>query len=394
MAIIQNQPPSVSLSVTPASNSTNPICEGTSLTFTATGGGDVFEFSVDGTVRQAFSTNRTFTTTTITNNQTVTVRSRYAVTYDGIINENAWGTGSYEDNTQSAALSTNARNGYINSLRITPTEDKLVFGITGKLINYRRVLVFLDTKPGGFNVSNYGDENGSLPSVRAYNFFNNNPSTFDSYFEADYCLAIATDIGETNYYADIIELKNPNSIKTYLGTAATGVPSAVMGVNKNNTGITDYSNGFEIELLKSQLGYTGNDIKFFAFTMQDNNVSNYNVTNSFLSPELTKTIDFGRNAVNYNNEIPNPVIVSASAMTPCYSSASISMPMAAAPTVATVGPNQSLCNLTSTPLGANTPLSGTGNWTLKSGPGTVSFANSTSPNSTATVSLPGTYVFT
>mgnify|MGYP000243340101 CR=1 FL=1 len=394
VAIIQNQPPSVSLSVTPASNSTNPICEGTSLTFTATGGGDVFEFSVDGTVRQAFSTNRTFTTTTITNNQTVTVRSRYAVTYDGIINENAWGTGSYEDNTQSAALSTNARNGYINSLRITPTEDKLVFGITGKLINYRRVLVFLDTKPGGFNVSNYGDENGSLPSVRAYNFFNNNPSTFDSYFEADYCLAIATDIGETNYHADIIELKNPNSIKTYLGTAATGVPSAVMGVNKNNTGITDYSNGFEIELLKSQLGYTGNDIKFFAFTMQDNSVSNYNVTNSFLSPELNKTADFGRNAVNYNNESPNPVIISATAMTPCYSSDSINIPIATTPTVATVGPNQSLCNLTSTPLGANTPLSGTGNWTLKSGPGTVSFANSTSPNSTATVSLPGTYVFT
>ena len=55
-----------------------------------------------------------------------------------------------------------------------------------------------------------------------------------------------------DYYADIIELKIGNSIKTSLGSAATGLPSALMGINKNNTGISDYSLGFEIEFKTKQ----------------------------------------------------------------------------------------------------------------------------------------------
>jgi hypothetical protein len=35
-----------------------------------------------------------------------------------------------------------------------------------------------------------------------------------------------------------------------------------------NTGITDLELGFEIAVLKSQIGYVAGDIKFFAFTMK------------------------------------------------------------------------------------------------------------------------------
>jgi gliding motility-associated-like protein len=394
VASVYSVPPVVTLTASPANNATTPLCLGTSVTFTASGGADLFEFSVDGVVKQAMSASKTFTTNALTNGQTVSVRSRYAVTLDGTITETAWGTGPMENNVLSASLSVNAAGGYINSVKISPTEDKLVFGIAGKLINYRRVLLFLDTKSGGFNVSNYGDENGSLPPVRAFNYFNNNPSTFDSYFGADYCIAIATDGGETNYYADVIELKTGNSTKTYLGTAATGAPTAVMGINKNNTGIGDYTKGFELEVLKSLIGYTGGDIKFFAFTMQDNAESNYNVTNSFLSPELSSTSDYGSGAINYNLKDPNPVIVASSALSPCYSEDAITMNFVANPTTATVGGNQSKCLLTSDALGGNTPIVGTGLWTKKSGPGTASFSDATNGNSTATVSEAGTYVFT
>ncbi|WP_348810338.1 gliding motility-associated C-terminal domain-containing protein [Flavobacterium maritimum] len=394
VASVYSVPPSITLSASPVNNTTTPLCLGTSVTFTASGGADLFEFSVDGVVKQAMSTSKTFTTNALTNGQTVSVRSRYAVILDGTITETAWGTGPMENNTLSASLSVNAIGGYINSVKISPTEDKLVFGIAGKLINYRRVLLFLDTKSGGFNVSNYGDENGSLPPVRAFNYFNNNPSTFDSYFAADYCIAIATDGGETNYYADVIELKTGNSIKTYLGTAATGAPTAVMGINKNNTGITDYTKGFEVEVLKSLIGYTGGDIKFFAFTMQDNAESNYNVTNSFLSPELSSSSDYGSGAVNYNLKDPNPVIVAATALSPCYSEDNITMNFVSNPTTATVGANQSKCLLTSDALGGNTPIVGTGLWTKKSGPGTASFSDASNGNSTASVSAVGTYVFT
>ncbi|KAB1153589.1 gliding motility-associated C-terminal domain-containing protein [Flavobacterium luteum] len=391
---VYSAPPPVTLTAAPANNLVSPLCLGTSVTFTATGGADLFEFSVNGVVTQTMSSVRTYTTNSLTNGQTVSVRSRYAVNLDGSITETAWGTGALEDNILSAALSGNATTGYINSLKISPAEDKIVIGMSGKVLNFRRIMVFLDTKPGGYNISNYGDENGSLPPVRAFNFFNNNPSTFDSYFAADYCVAIATDAGETNYYADVIELRNPNSLKTYLGTAATGVPTSVMGINKNNTGTSDYNLGFEVEVSKALIGYTTGDVKFFALTMQDNDVSNYNVTNSFLSPERTSTSDYGNGAINYNLRDPNPVVVAEAAFTPCYSEDSLVMNFVANPTVATVGANQTRCLLTSNPLGGNTPTVGTGLWTLKSGPGTVSFADNTIGNTTATVSVKGTYIFT
>ena len=297
VASVYTSPPAVSLSVSPTDA---VICEGTPLTFTANGGADLFEFSIDGVPKQLMSTNRTFQTATLKKGQIVSVRTRYAVNFDGSITETAWGKGPMEDNMLSAPLSLNASNGYINSIKISPTEKNLVFGIAGKLGTNKSMLLFLDTKPGGFNLSNYGDEANSIPSVKGFNYFNNNPSIFDSYFQADYCLTISTDDGGTNYFADIIELKTGNSTKLNLGNASTGFPSSVMGINNGNSGIGDYNLGFEVEVLKSLIGYTVGDIKFFALTMQDDSALNYNVTNSFLSPELSSSLDYGSGAIDYN----------------------------------------------------------------------------------------------
>ncbi|MFV8370540.1 gliding motility-associated C-terminal domain-containing protein [Flavobacterium sp. LB2R40] len=329
-------PPAVSLTASPANNPSAPLCLGTSVTFTATGGGDLFEFSVDGVVKQAMSTNKMFVTNTLTDGQVVRVRTRFAVVFDGNITEKAWGTGPLEDNFLSAPLSLNSTTGYINSLKISSTEDKLVFGIAGKSLSNRRILLFLDTKVGGFNVSNYGDETGPMPLVNGFNFFNNSLNTFDSYFQADYCLVIGTDAGETNYISDIIELKTGTSIKTNLGNASTGTASSVMGVNKNNTGINDYNLGFEVEILKSLLGYTTGDIKFFAMTVADQDETNFVVANSFLSPERTSSLDYGNGAVDYNLKDPNPVIVSSAALTPCYSEVNVMMNFVSIPTTSSV----------------------------------------------------------
>jgi hypothetical protein len=54
-----------------------------------------------------------------------------------------------------------------------------------------------------------------------------------------------------------------------------------MGVDNGNSGIADYNLGFEVEVLKSLIGYTVGDIKFFALTMRDDTEPNYTVTNSF-----------------------------------------------------------------------------------------------------------------
>ncbi|MGO4906006.1 gliding motility-associated C-terminal domain-containing protein [Flavobacterium sp. W20_MBD1_R3] len=387
-------PPDVTLAVSPAHYGSLTLCLGTAVTFTATGGGDLFEFSVDGVVKQSMSTNKVFVTNTLTDGQVVRVRTRYAVSFDGNVTEKAWGTGSLEDNFLSAPLSAGASTGYINSLKISPTEDKLTFGVLGKVLSNRRILVFLDTKAGGFNVTDYGDENGTIPLVNAFNFFNNTLSFFDSYFQADYCLAIGTDLGESNYTADLIELKTGTSIKTNISTVATGSPSSVMGVNKNNTGINDYSLGFEVEILKSLIGYTTGDIKFFAMTMADQDETNYLVTNSFLSPERTSNLDYGNGAIDFNVKDSNPVVVASSALTPCYAEANITMSFVENPSIATVGGNQSKCILTSDSLGGNTPAVGTGSWSKKSGPGDVTFSDITNGSSTATVNAEGIYVFT
>ncbi len=53
VASIYFAPPAVTLSASPANNTTSPLCLGTSVTFTATGGADLFEFSVDGVIMQA-----------------------------------------------------------------------------------------------------------------------------------------------------------------------------------------------------------------------------------------------------------------------------------------------------------------------------------------------------
>jgi hypothetical protein len=51
--------------------------------------------------------------------------------------------------------------------------------------------------------------------------------------------------------------------------------------------------------MKSLIGYTVGDIKFFALTMRDDTEPNYTVTNSFFKSELSSSSDYGA-AIDYN----------------------------------------------------------------------------------------------
>ncbi len=61
------------------------------------------------------------------------------------------------------------------------------------------------------------------------------------------------------------------------------------------------------------------------------------------------------------------------------------------PTVAFAGNDTAVCGLTINNLAANTPVVGTGTWSLVTGPGTINFTNVNAPNSGATVSVNGVY---
>ena len=61
-------------------------------------------------------------------------------------------------------------------------------------------------------------------------------------------------------------------------------------------------------------------------------------------------------------------------------------------TAADAGPAQEICGTTAT-LAGNTPAIGTGQWSLASGPNTPVITNASSPNTTVTGLIPGTYLF-
>jgi hypothetical protein len=85
--------------------------------------------------------------------------------------------------------------------------------------------------------------------------------------------------------------------------------------------------------------------------------------------------------------------ISNGTCTPSF--ASVTVNYYATPTTATITTSPlNYCGvLVSGSLGGNTPTVGTGAWAKVSGPGTVNFSNSSSPSSTATVSVAGQYVF-
>jgi hypothetical protein len=51
--------------------------------------------------------------------------------------------------------------------------------------------------------------------------------------------------------------------------------------------------------------------------MRDDTEPNYTVTNSFFKSELSSSSDYGA-LLDYNIKDPNPVVVSADALVPCY----------------------------------------------------------------------------
>ncbi len=74
-----------------------------------------------------------------------------------------------------------------------------------------------------------------------------------------------------------------------------------------------------------------------------------------------------------------------------FGSASVSGPTL--PTVADAGPTQSLCGVLTATLSGNNPLTGSGLWSAVSGPGNVTFGDPSINNTTVSVDVSGTYIF-
>lgn len=77
----------------------------------------------------------------------------------------------------------------------------------------------------------------------------------------------------------------------------------------------------------------------------------------------------------------------------CVSSSDVSITIVPGPTPPLAGPDQAICLASSTSLSANTPALGAGLWSIVSGPPGASFTDPSSPATTVSGLVPGTYIF-
>ncbi len=109
------------------------------------------------------------------------------------------------------------------------------------------------------------------------------------------------------------------------------------------------------------------------------------------SPTTTNTI----NDALVNSSSAAAVIrytITAHSLSGCTSVNTTDVTVYPQPTTAQAGNDQSLCNTSAATLNGNTPASGTGTWTIVSGPNTPVFTNAASPSTTVTGLTTGTYI--
>jgi hypothetical protein len=224
------------------------------------------------------------------------------ITFDGTINESQWGAAA---STSTGGPTPGFGAGHeINALYVNGDANNIYFGVAGNVQNNNRIVLFLDTKTGGYNNGNYG-RTGAPQGVLNFN----SNITFDAGFEADYALVIGTNAAMNNYFIDLF---------TLAGTAAGGGGSNTFLGSPNGTTIgaapanSSQTAGFEITVSKTALGYLSSfgAIKVFTMYMSDGGF----LSNQFLTPAGSSDGNYGSGAVVFGSAAPNPVTIAASAL--------------------------------------------------------------------------------
>jgi hypothetical protein len=295
--------PTVSLGVSP----TGTVCAATALNFTATGspttGTNTYEFLVNGSVVQGPGISNTYSSSSLTNGQQVTTRLTNKPTFDGVINEALWDT---PLSTSAGGAAPGFGAGHeVNALYSFGTANDFYLAVAGNVQNGNRILVFIDSKSGGYADGNFG-RSGAPQGVDDFN----SSTTFDSGFLPDYCLTMGTN--GSNYFWDLYTLSGtagsgggPN---TYLGdnsaAAVGGVDLKASPLNSSQT------RGFEAGLPKSLIGYTGGTIKVMVMYASDAGF----LSNQFLTPAGSGEGNYGSGAVTFGAAAPGPIVVSSTAL--------------------------------------------------------------------------------
>lgn len=216
------------------------------------------------------------------------------ITIDGNITETSWHKLGARNPTVVTALGFGHE---LNAFYADIDSTHLYMGVAGNVVGGYRILVFIDSRFGGYNHAGFG-RIGAPPGVSGLN----SSIRFDASFLADYVLVIGLDSGIYTWYLyPLSSIGGPSS--GYLGTPD--------GLNRGAAPIAgsfSETRGFETRLTYSQTGFdpqTGigtqlqvdqPSIKFFAMYISD---SGY-LSNQFIGPALSSIGDIGNGAISFD----------------------------------------------------------------------------------------------
>ena len=226
------------------------------------------------------------------------------ITYNGNMTEGYWGIPL--GTSAGGASSCTGPGNSINSLYAAANDNELQFGIGADVQDGHRILLFIDSKPGGYATGNFGRSNAPT----ALNNFNSG-TRFDAGFLPDYCLVIGTRATHDQFSFDLYTLGGSAALgggsNLSLGTATIANPNIGIRYKLScNPSITDFTKGFEIGLPKSILGYDPTNqqmVKLMMMSITDGGALN----NQFISKAVAGEGCYGNGAVNFAVAAPNPV---------------------------------------------------------------------------------------
>jgi hypothetical protein len=218
------------------------------------------------------------------------------IVLDGNIGDAAWGVAKA---TSAGGPGPGFGAGHeLNAIYTYVSSKYLYIGIAGNVQDQNRILLFIDSKTGGFN-------NGSFDRTNAsFGLFNGNFNsgiTFDPGFTADYCLTLGTNSAQNNYFLDLFTLASSAAIgiNRYLGDTSYNNFSGY-GANSNNT------QGWELRIPWDSIGGLPTQaVQLFAIYQADNGF----MSNQFLTPANNGESNYGNNPVDFGQAAPNPISI-------------------------------------------------------------------------------------
>jgi hypothetical protein len=228
------------------------------------------------------------------------------IVFNGIISEPEWGSPlGTSIGGPIPCLNSGSR---LNSLFASANSTNIYLGIGGNVQPGNAILVFLDTKPDGYNNGDFGRE-GSPPGLTNFN----KNIVFDDRFLPDYCLSISTNTNRSSYSFVLHELSG-----TSLGGGRTLFSEFSPG-NGGGLGVStadnDHTKGFEIVLTRNLLEFNAalqSKIKLMAMIISDAGV----IDNQFVNKALSSDGCYGAGALDFRNLLPDPVEFSPDQLLP------------------------------------------------------------------------------